>query len=486
MIIIGTYPRATGTVQWGKSHIDDARRILDMIAPPSAAVHLLPFHPSSGDDGFAPDSITDVDPALGDWRDIEKLATSRRLVIDGIYNHVGIGHPWVIGALENPERYTDRLHLYPDVADSSFPLSPRGGPVLRERSIGGRPWYFWQTFGAHAVDVRLGNPGALRMIDEHLAFLASRGAWGVRLDAAGYYAKAPGTRQFHHPEAVTLANAIAAAAQGHGLTVTAQLDCDPRGLRYFRTEALESVTVIDYAFTAYLLLAVLTADPEPLASHLASTAGIAHRLVRAPRNHDGILLRPRLLTEQARSRLISAALADGHRLRVTNGTPYELNSTLASLYSTGGGREAMWRRIELAMALTAAVSQWAYFYLPAILGSDPAAPATDQEDPRSVNRLPIQAGYWAELSRGNGLGRIRSVLDALSLRFDRASGDPRRVSIDVIDEHGLLIAREDLGLRLLVNFSPDRPVRKPATGAIARATPPRGEPLAPPLGYAIW
>lgn len=485
--MVGTYPRAIDAVQWGKSYIDDVRRILDAIAPPRAAVHLLPFHPSSGDDGFAPDTIFDVDPALGGWPDIGALTRSRRVVVDGIYNHIGIGHPWVVGALESPERYTDLLHIYPDVADPSFPLSPRGGPVLRERSIAGRPWYFWQTFSAHAVDVKLRNPGIFQMIDEHLALLASKGAWGVRLDAAGYYAKSPGTQQFHHPEAVTLANAIATAAQRRGLAVTAQLDCDSRGLRYFATEALQSVTIVDYAFTAYLLLAILAADPEPLARHLANTAGIAHRLVRAPRNHDGVLLRPRLLTDPAKTRLIDAALAGGHSLRVTNGTPYELNSTLASLYGTGVGRDSMWRRIELGMTLTAAVSQWAYFYLPSILGSDPSAPAAEQKDPRAINRLPISAKYWAELSRGNGLRRVRSMLDTLSLRFDSAdSSDPRRVSIDVIDDHGLLVTREDLGLRLLANFSPDRPVRRPATGTAEGTAPPHGGRAVGPLRYAIW
>ena len=38
------------------------------------AVHILPFFPSSSDDGFSVIDYRQVDPALGDWTDIKYLA----------------------------------------------------------------------------------------------------------------------------------------------------------------------------------------------------------------------------------------------------------------------------------------------------------------------------------------------------------------------------------------------------------------------------
>lgn len=146
----------------------------------------------------------------------------------------------------------------------------------------------------------------------------------------------------------------------------------------------------------------------------------------------------------------------------------------------------MWRRIELAMVLTAAVSQWGYFYLPAILGSEPTTPIARHEDPRRANRLPISSGYWAELTREGVLQRLRSLLDKLDRTFNAVNGsDPRRVRIDVIDNHGLLVIREDLGVRLLVNFSPHHGVRKPGFGYGPGTAHTDGEPIGP-LQYSVW
>jgi len=38
------------------------------------AVHILPFFPSSADRGFAPMRYDQVDPAFGDWSDIQQLS----------------------------------------------------------------------------------------------------------------------------------------------------------------------------------------------------------------------------------------------------------------------------------------------------------------------------------------------------------------------------------------------------------------------------
>lgn len=45
------------------------------------AIHILPFYPSSGDDGFAPITYDQVDDQFGSWTDIESLG--KKIPIDG-------------------------------------------------------------------------------------------------------------------------------------------------------------------------------------------------------------------------------------------------------------------------------------------------------------------------------------------------------------------------------------------------------------------
>ncbi|WP_287825686.1 alpha-amylase family glycosyl hydrolase, partial [Clostridium sp.] len=51
-------------------------------------VHILPFFPSSADRGFATMNYEKVDPAFGDWKDIEKLSENFYLMYDFMINHI--------------------------------------------------------------------------------------------------------------------------------------------------------------------------------------------------------------------------------------------------------------------------------------------------------------------------------------------------------------------------------------------------------------
>ena len=51
-------------------------------------LHILPFFPSSADRGFAPMTYREVDPAFGDWEDIERLASKYYLMYDLSLIHI--------------------------------------------------------------------------------------------------------------------------------------------------------------------------------------------------------------------------------------------------------------------------------------------------------------------------------------------------------------------------------------------------------------
>ena len=57
-------------------------------------IHLLPFYPWSSDDGFSVIDYRKVDPASGDWRDVEHLGQSFDLMFDIVLNHCSAKSSW--------------------------------------------------------------------------------------------------------------------------------------------------------------------------------------------------------------------------------------------------------------------------------------------------------------------------------------------------------------------------------------------------------
>ena len=72
-----------------------------------SAVHLLPFFPSSSDDGFAVKDYRSVDPAYGTWDDIARMAADFELMFDGVFNHVSAQGDWFQRFLADDPRYRD-------------------------------------------------------------------------------------------------------------------------------------------------------------------------------------------------------------------------------------------------------------------------------------------------------------------------------------------------------------------------------------------
>ncbi|WP_281707787.1 alpha-amylase family glycosyl hydrolase, partial [Phaeobacter italicus] len=59
-----------------------------------SSVHLLPFFPYCSDDGFAVSDFYAVRPDLGDWSDIEAIATTTDLMADLVLNHGSAASEW--------------------------------------------------------------------------------------------------------------------------------------------------------------------------------------------------------------------------------------------------------------------------------------------------------------------------------------------------------------------------------------------------------
>lgn len=64
------------------SGISGAQHLTLMLPGAIGGLHLLPVYPSSGDGGFAPLTYQEIDPEMGTWEDIERLAKKYELLME--------------------------------------------------------------------------------------------------------------------------------------------------------------------------------------------------------------------------------------------------------------------------------------------------------------------------------------------------------------------------------------------------------------------
>ena len=66
-----------------------------------SGIHILPFFPSSSDDGFAVVDYEKVRTDLGDWPDVQDLARDFDLMVDLVINHCSREHIWFTDYITN-------------------------------------------------------------------------------------------------------------------------------------------------------------------------------------------------------------------------------------------------------------------------------------------------------------------------------------------------------------------------------------------------
>ena len=102
-------------------------------------VHVLPFFPYSSDDGFSVIDYGTVNPLLGGWDDIQRIAKKFRLMVDLVLNHVSRESRWFqdyVSGISPCRRFF--IEMAPGT-DLSAVMRPRSGPILHRintREIG--------------------------------------------------------------------------------------------------------------------------------------------------------------------------------------------------------------------------------------------------------------------------------------------------------------------------------------------------------------
>src|SRR5215472_5109090 len=165
-----------------------------------SGVHVLPFYPSTSDDGFSVVDYRAVDPALGTWDDVAALGRHFDLMFDAVFNHVSAESEWFQGFLLDDPRYRDWFITVEGDPDLSQVVRPRALPLLTEFETAAGRRRVWTTFSADQVDVNAHDPDVLLALIDVLLFYVSRGARFTRLDAIAYLWKEIGTPCIHLPQ----------------------------------------------------------------------------------------------------------------------------------------------------------------------------------------------------------------------------------------------------------------------------------------------
>ncbi|MCA9034239.1 MAG: sugar phosphorylase [Planctomycetaceae bacterium] len=334
-------------ITYGDSIVDDdatplntLQQFLDeYLKDAVSSVHILPFCPFSSDDGFAVVDYTVVNPALGDWSHIRRIAERYRLMADIVINHVSSESQWFRNFCENVEpgaTYVMQARPEDDLTDV---VRPRASPLLRPTETLDGTKYVWCTFSHDQIDLDFRNPEVLLAFLQIVRLYLEQGVRIFRLDAVGFLWKEVGTSCMHLPqthEVVKLIRSITDYYAPGTLLITETNVPNHENLTYFGNRN-EAHVIYNFSLAPLLVHALLTGTTEYLKRWMMSMppAPVGCTYLNFTASHDGIGMRPveGLLSEEEQQQMVDTICRFGGRVstrRTADGGErvYELNVSL--------------------------------------------------------------------------------------------------------------------------------------------------------------
>jgi sucrose phosphorylase len=257
-------------------------------------VHILPFyHPIDGADaGFDPIDHLQVDPRLGGWEEVQRIARTQRVMADVIVNHISAKSPQFLdyaargSASPYAGLFLTREAVFPNGAtpeELARIYRPRPGlPFTPMTLADGRSEMLWTTFTREQLDIDVHHPVGRQYLENILDVLGANGVSMARLDAVGYAIKRRGTSCFMLPETFEFIGEFAGRARRRGIEVLVEIHS------YYQRQ-VEIARHVDWVYDFAL-------PPLLLHAFAYGTANaLAHWIAVRPQNavtvldtHDGI------------------------------------------------------------------------------------------------------------------------------------------------------------------------------------------------------
>lgn len=403
-----------------------------------SGLHLLPHYPATSDDGFAVADFAEVDPALGTWRDVERLASEHRLMLDAVLNHTSASHPWFAGWLAGDPRCRDFYLAVDPGADLTPVVRPRTSPLLTEFEAVDGPRQVWTTFSADQVDLNYANPEVLLATTAELLRYVGHGARMLRLDAVAFLWKEPGSPSIHLPqthEIIRLWRTVLDTVAPGTLLVTETNVPHHENLTYFGNGEDEAHLVYQFALPPLVLAAFHSGNADRLATWASELRAPSAQtsFLNFLASHDGIGVRAveGILSDAEIAELGARVLRNGGRISDRarpDGTssPYELNSVYLDALA-GPGPEPARRQVDrfvAAHSILLALAGVPLLYFHSLFGSRNWTEGVEQTGrARVINRQKLaRKELDAELADPASLRR--QVLDGLLERIALRVGQP--------------------------------------------------------------
>lgn len=375
----------------------------DHLAGVADTVHLLPFFPWSSDDGFSVVDHRSVDPALGDWADVQRIGERFALMTDLVLNHVSAESPWFQAYLAGTPPF-DRFFVEasPD-DDLGAVVRPRTSPLLREVETAAGTRHVWCTFSHDQVDLNYADPEVLLEMLRVLRFHVDRGARLIRLDAVAFLWKEPGTPSIHMPQthAIVKLMRVLTDHATEAVTLLTETNVPEAENRSYFGGGDEAHIVYNFPLPPLVLHAVLSGDASHLRAWLGSMPPppLGCTFLNFTASHDGIGVRPAegLLPPEEIARTIetvrdAGGLVSMRSLPDGTETPYEINVGYfdAVTATFDGDRTRKVERFLCSQTIAMSIEGLPAFYLPAIVGT----PNDDEAVERRGSNRAINRHVW--------------------------------------------------------------------------------------------
>jgi sucrose phosphorylase len=419
-------------------------------------VHLLPFFPSSSDDGFSITDYRQIRDGLGGWEDVRALAKHYRLVFDAVVNHASQSSVYIRGHCEGSSRHAGFAIAVAPGTDTAGVLRTRDLPLLHSFQTARGEERLWTTFSRDQVDLNYRNPRVLIEMTDVLFFYVRNGASVLRLDAIPYLWKEAGTSCAHLPqthEIIKLWRDLLDLGAPHVLILTETNVPHDENISYFGDHGDEAQIIYNFPLPPLLLWSLHSGDASILSRWARTLEYMGPRAtyLNITSTHDGIGMRPAegLLSASQREELCRLAKRHGGNVtgkRNADGTEsvYELNITYFDALNDPLGRRPASEQIDrfvLSQAVPMALMGIPALYLPSLLGSrNDLGRVARTGRVRSINRPSFDAQTIAAELGAPGSPRAAVCSRLLHLLSVRASIDAFHpdAAQEIID-HGPLL-----------------------------------------------
>lgn len=167
------------------------------------AVWLSPVYPSPGADaGYDVADYRGIDPLFGSEHDFAELveglhARGIRLVMDVVFNHTSIEHPWFVESRSSQTSAKRDWFVWRDARPGQKPGTPGAEPNNWESIFGGPAWtydelsgqYYLHLFTSSQPDLNWENSVVRAELGAVLQFWLDRGVDGFRMDVINFVSK---------------------------------------------------------------------------------------------------------------------------------------------------------------------------------------------------------------------------------------------------------------------------------------------------------